>query len=1199
MSAKGFFCRRLSVGPVLAAIIVMMVITAAGSDAQQGALYQRRNIFGMHNLKDGGPEFGLGMEYTKHLVGDGFVFDWVFDFEPWIEKAFQLNLIPCIRVQESAGGDYPDPGYAGNVAWSILNYKIAHPEYAQRLVYLQLWNEPNDQRDFVPPDVFADYLVAAHSRVHQAENEAAALYPELGLEGTLKTMTPGQNGPSWWDAAFAHNPDAKFAFDVWGTHPYPEATPPHYNLHDGDVFIETSKTVDSYLMDLDVIAKPHGNPPRSRRGFPVMITETAYGEKLGVSYEGWPKTNRQMAADYNVDAFGERWFKWPEIIAVHPFILSNLSWEKFAWVPWYSSYEDTNGDGIREPTDPYPQYEAVRQLRLNREAQGMAPARLIPYRGPRGTVMGTVLRSDSGDPVPYATLFTDGYEFGHVSLYDGQYEIHDIPAGTYTLSVEKNGYSSAGRQITVSDGQVTTADFNLNFIGGVSAGIYFVDTFAGHSGCNGCDLFADFLGQTFTVPAGVGFIKYAACKPYVDDVTMKFSIHEGGPQGPQVGSSITATLEPGDGAIMIGGEWPDGQEPSVRPGGIYFLKVQRADGQGIYCYASDANPYPDGYAYVGETAHPGWDLYALIRGLTPAQNIATGQITGTVSDAVGSPVAGASVTAGPGGYTANTDGQGHYRLQNLPAGTYSLTVSKTGFAAATQTGVEVVEGDTTSVDVILVQAAPGAIRGTVTDSGGFAIAGALIEISPDAFTVSSAADGGFLVADLAPGTYSLQIDKDGYLPAARSGIKVQSDATAEIEVSLTPVVAATPDIINPDFETDGGFFAVALGWHSFGGNKFESVWDPERIFTQGVADIPPGDVGGVYQKVAVTPGVAYRVTAFGKTTNSGVEVAVGVDPNGGISPNEAAFGSGSTAVVWTQLGVEFTATGPEATIFLLGRNNQTWLNFGWAQFDGLTIEKLTAANHFPQAVLSAHPVTGPAPLQVDFDASGSSDPDGDPLSFAWDFGDGLPPGTGSSISHNFVTIGTYTVVLAVDDGHGATDTSSVTITVGSHSNLVINGDFSLGLTGWTLWTERGTLQTAVDANGQLRLEGTGYNGGFYQQFATAGAGSEIAISGFWASDPTRVGSQWAEVLIINGSRRPLNGQDVHAGQDDVVMIYKNDTWATPGGWSGPMDQTAAVNNTRTFVATGDMATIILKSGNIGGALTGTRYDDLVISGPDI
>ena len=105
---------------------------------------------------------------------------------------------------------------------------------------------------------------------------------------------------------------------------------------------------------------------------------------------------------------------------------------------------------------------------------------------------------------------------------------------------------------------------------------------------------------------------YAACKPNVDNVTMKFTILEGGPFGQQVGTPITARLEPGDGAIMIGAEWPDGQEPAVQPGKTYFLKVERADRQGIYCFASDSNPYAHGNAYVAGASHPGWDLYLLL-----------------------------------------------------------------------------------------------------------------------------------------------------------------------------------------------------------------------------------------------------------------------------------------------------------------------------------------------------------------------------------------------------------------------------------------------------------------------------------------------------------------------------------------------------------------------------------------------------------
>jgi PKD repeat protein len=121
--------------------------------------------------------------------------------------------------------------------------------------------------------------------------------------------------------------------------------------------------------------------------------------------------------------------------------------------------------------------------------------------------------------------------------------------------------------------------------------------------------------------------------------------------------------------------------------------------------------------------------------------------------------------------------------------------------------------------------------------------------------------------------------------------------------------------------------------------------------------------------------------------------------------------------------------------------------------------------------------------------------------------------------------------------------------------------------------------------------------GLYQQFQTGGAGTEIRISGFWAGDPTVANYQWAEVLIINSNRPPVDGQDIHAGQSDVIMIYKNDTWAAPAGWSGQMSQTAAVNNTGRFTAAGETATIILKSGNLGKANSGMQFDNIVVDGP--
>ena len=929
-----------------------------------------------------------------------------------------------------------------------------------------------------------------------------------------------------------------------------------------------------------------------------MITETAYSKKLGISYEGWPKTSRQMAADYNVDAFGNRWYRWPEIIAVHPFILSNWAWRDFEWID-SASWQDQDGDGIDETYNGYPQFDAVRRLRLDLEVQGMAPARLTPYRGPRGTIKGIIQRSDTGEPVPYATIFTDGYEFGHASLYDGGFEIHKVPEGTYTLSVEKNGYVSTGRQIAVVDGQTTTADFNLVYSGKVSRGIYFVDSFAGHSGCSGCDLFADFLGQTFKVPADVGFIKYAACKPNIDNVTLKFSILEGGPFGAQVGASITATLEPGDGAIMIGAEWPDGQEPAVQSGGTYFLKVERADGQGIYCFASDSNPFADGNAYVAGASHPGWDLYAVIRGLTLTRNLARGNIAGTVIDGWSDPIPQAIITVTPGGYTTTSDNRGQYELENLPTGTYTVSASKNGYVSQARQGVVISAGTTNLDDFELVQTENGAISGVVTSAVGNPLSDVLLELTPGDYQARSAADGTYLIREVAPATYTLQATKTGFVKGIQSAVEINSGETTMVNFSLQPAPVVTPRIVNPDFEVDGGFFRVASGWNPFGGNKWESVWDPDRVFTQGVADISPGQSGGIYQIIQATPGASYRLTVSAKTTTPNYEVSAGVDPDGGIDPDAAVWGDSSTSAAWSQLTVDFTAGGSDVTIYLMAQNSGSWAYGHWTQFDGVRIALVEVGNRPPLAIASASPIQGMAPLTVQFDGSGSSDPDGDALSYEWDFGDGSVNRTGVTATHVFADPGTYTVTLTVDDGNGSNHSDAVSIMVDDNelpSNLIANGDFANGLAGWSVWIERGALNQGVTAAGQLQVQSSNHNGGLYQQFQTGGAGTEISIAGFWASDPTVANYQWAEGLIINSDRQPVNGQDIHAGQSDVVMIYKNDTWNTPGGWSGSMSQTAAVNNTAAFSAAGNTATIILKSGNLGKANSGMRYDNIVVGG---
>ena len=75
-------------------------------------------------------------------------------------------------------------------------------------------------------------------------------------------------------------------------------------------------------------------------------------------------------------------------------------------------------------------------------------------------------------------------------------------------------------------------------------------------------------------------------------------------------------------------------------------------------------------------------------------------------------------------------------------------------------------------------------------------------------------------------------------------------------------------------------------------------------------------------------------------------------------------------------------------------------------------------NQAPIAAFSATPEGGPAPLEVEFDASRSQDPDGAIVGYEWDFG-GDATASGRTVRHTFEQKGAYTVRLTVTDDDAA------------------------------------------------------------------------------------------------------------------------------------------------------------------------------------
>lgn len=95
------------------------------------------------------------------------------------------------------------------------------------------------------------------------------------------------------------------------------------------------------------------------------------------------------------------------------------------------------------------------------------------------------------------------------------------------------------------------------------------------------------------------------------------------------------------------------------------------------------------------------------------------------------------------------------------------------------------------------------------------------------------------------------------------------------------------------------------------------------------------------------------------------------------------------------------------------------------------ISYLPGGNHPPTAVASVDRKYGPAPLLVQFTGSNSIDPDGFPLNYRWNFGDGSPASTAPNPSHTFQAPAgvptKFTVTLTVTDHLGATSQAALVI----------------------------------------------------------------------------------------------------------------------------------------------------------------------------
>ena len=205
--------------------------------------------------------------------------------------------------------------------------------------------------------------------------------------------------------------------------------------------------------------------------------------------------------------------------------------------------------------------------------------------------------------------------------------------------------------------------------------------------------------------------------------------------------------------------------------------------------------------------------------------------------------------------------------------------------------------------------------------------------------------------------------------------------------------------------------------------------------------------------------VATEDCPVGSSSISGVEFY-----QGGTFPpayqGAMFFADYSRNCIWVMFaGPDGTPNPATRQVFADGAQTPVDLEMGpsgdlyYADVGGGTIRRIRAVdpNQAPTAAFTATPEAGDPPLAVDFDATGSTDPNEDALLYAWDLdGDGaFDDSTSATPTRTYTEEGHVTVRLRVTDPGGLADTEQREITVGTPPTPVIQApdgatDYAVG-----------------------------------------------------------------------------------------------------------------------------------------------------------
>ena len=190
-------------------------------------------------------------------------------------------------------------------------------------------------------------------------------------------------------------------------------------------------------------------------------------------------------------------------------------------------------------------------------------------------------------------------------------------------------------------------------------------------------------------------------------------------------------------------------------------------------------------------------------------------------------------------------------------------------------------------------------------------------------------------------------------------------------------------------------------------NGFEG-WVVDDVAVTVTSDAPPNN------PPVANPGGPYTIQWNKPLTLDGSKSS---DPDGDTLTYQWNFGDGSTG----------TGVKPIHTYTKSGAYTVTLIvNDG--QVDSAAVTTTAMVNNNTPVANAGGPYSAVASTAIKFDGSGSTDADGDSLSYQWDFGDGTKA-TGVSPTHTYQKPGNYTVSLVVNDGDLSSKPATTTATI--------------------------------------------------------------------------------------------------------------------------------------------------------------------------